>query len=368
MPAEEKNMYNKKAITICLIMLCSLLTGCIEDRDSTENDNNLSIVSYDAFGVSQELLDQFTNETGISVEITRAGDAGGVLSTAIQTKDSGLFDLAIGVDNSYLGTALAAEIFQPLETDRTIFSSRALTSYDGNLAIPFDIGSVCINYDSNYVDGENITIPTSLWNFTEPAWEGKFAVQNPRTSSPGRAFFIATVDYFSKDEYNQTNYEDWWESMNSNDVIVTDGWTTSYETHYSGGYGQWSDGFIGDAHAVVSYCHSPGVEAYYGGNWTTSVALNIEGASFSQIEYVSFLSGSEKSSSANIFVNWLVSEEINSQMSTINWMYPAIEGGDIIEDSGYRWHSVVPIDCDIEISEIDSNISLWLDEWDTAMA
>jgi len=361
-------MYDKKAIMICLIMICSILSGCIEDRSSDINDKHLSIVSYDAFGISQELIDEFTNETGISVTITRAGDAGGVLSTAIQTKGSGLFDLAIGIDNSYLGTALDANIFQPLETDRSTFSSRALSSYDGNLAIPFDFGSVCINYDSNYVDGEDVKIPTSLWNFTESQWEGKLAVQNPRTSSPGRAFFIATVDYFSEDENNQTNYEDWWKAMNENDVIVTDGWTTAYEIHYSGGYGQWSGGFIGDAHAVVSYCHSPGVEAYYGENWTTSVALNIDGASFSQIEYVSFLSGSQKSTSANIFVNWLVSEEINSQMSTINWMYPAIEGGNIIEDSGYRWHSVIPIDSNIDISDINSNISSWLDKWDTAMA
>lgn len=361
-------MYKNKVFLMCLIVMCSIFTGCLGNDDSSDNDMKLNIVSYDAFGVSQELLDQFSNETGIIVEITRAGDAGGVLSTAIQTKGTGLFDMSIGIDNSYLGTALSADIFQPLDTERSIFSSRALSSYDGDLAIPFDVGSVCINYDSNYVDGENVTIPTSLWDFTESEWDGKLAVQNPRTSSPGRAFFIATVDYFSKDDDNQTNYEDWWKSMRSNNVIITDGWTTSYESHYSGGYGQWGDGFIGDAHAVVSYCHSPGVEAYYGDNWTTSVALDVNGASFSQIEYVSFLSGSDKSKSANTFVDWLVSSEINSQMSTINWMYPAIEGGDIIEDSGYRWHSLVPIDCDIDISEIDNKISMWLDEWDSAMA
>ena len=360
-------MNANKAIILCLIIICTLFSGCIEDRNTT-NENQLNIISYDAFGITQEMLDQFTNETGISVSITRAGNSGGVVSTAIQTKDTGLFDLSIGIDNSYLGTALSAEIFQPLETDRSIFSSRALTSYDGNLAIPFDLASVCINYDSTHVDGENITIPTSLWDFTDPSWEGKLAVQNPRTSSTGRSFFIATVDYFANDEDSQTNHEDWWRSMRSNNLIITDGWTTAYETHYSGGYGQWNDGFIGDAYAVVSYCHSPGVEAYFGGNWTTSVALDVEGASFPQIEYVSFLVGSDKSISANVFVDWLVSSEINSQMSTLNWMYPAIEGGDITEEAGYRWHSLVPVDCEISISEINENISTWLDEWDTAMA
>ena len=361
-------MYKNKVFLMCLIMICSIFTGCLGDENSYDDDKKLSIVSYDAFGMSQELLDQFTNETGIDVEITRAGNSGGVLSTAIQTKDTGLFDLSIGIDNSYLGTALSANIFQPLNTDRSIFSSRALSSYDGDLAIPFDLASVCINYDSTYVDGGNITIPTSLWDFTNSTWDGKLVVQNPRTSSTGRSFFLATVDYFSNDEDNLTDHKDWWQSMRANNILITDGWTTAYESHYSGGYGQWGDGFIGDAHAVVSYCHSPGVEAYYGGNSTTSIALDIDNASFSQIEYISFLSGSDKSVSANIFVDWLVSSEINSQMSTINWMYPAIKGGDIIEDSGYRWHSLVPVDCDIDILDIDDNISIWLDEWDTAMA
>jgi thiamine transport system substrate-binding protein len=356
-----------KGVALFLIIISSVLSGCLSENDDDGNVT-LNIISYDALGISQDLLDQFTNDTGINIEITRAGDAGGVLSMAIQTKNTGLFDVSVGIDNSYLGTALVADIFEPLDTNREIFSERALSSYNGNLAIPFDLGSVCINYDSSYVDGENITVPSSLWNFTESQWEGKIAIENPRTSSPGRAFFISTIDYFDNDEDEETNYINWWDNMKDNNVIITDSWTTAYETHYTGGYGQWGEGFIGDAHAVVSYCHSPGVEAYYGGNWTTSVALDLEGASFSQIEYISMLKGSEKKSSVNIFVDWLVSYEINSQMSTINWMYPSIIGGNLTETSGYRWHSVVPIDCEIEISDIDENITYWLDEWDITMA
>lgn len=50
--------------------------------------------------------------------------------------------------------------------------------------------------------------------------------------------------------------------MKNNDVIVTSGWTEAYEIHYSGGYGVWTEGHIGDAAITVSYCHSPGVEAF----------------------------------------------------------------------------------------------------------
>lgn len=357
-----------KTILLCLLMISSAVAGCIRGEELGEDDEqHLRIVSYDAFGIGEEMLAEFTNETGITVEITKVGDAGSVLATAIQTKDSGLFDLALGIDNSYLGAAISADIFQPLSVDRTGLSARSLEAYDGDLAIPFDVGSVCINYDSNYVDGENVTAPTSLWNFTEADWNGKVAVQNPRTSSPGRAFLIATTYYFANDENNQTDYTDWWQSMQENDVITSDGWTTAYETHYSAGYGQWGEGHIGDAKAVVSYCHSPGVEAYFGENWTASVALNISGASFAQIEYATLLAGSQNSESATLFVEWLLSTEINSQMSTLNWMYPAIEGGDLTEVAGYRWHSVIPVDADVSTAEIEANIADWLDGWDAAL-
>lgn len=355
-----------KTLLTCLLMTTTLFAGCLGDSglgdDLPEDSPVLRVLSYDAFGISEETLSEFENESGFFVELTRAGDAGGVLATAIQTQGTGLYDLVLGVDNSYLGAALHAELFGELDVDRSGLSARALAAYDGPLAIPFDVGSVCLNVDSTHVDGDNVTMPESLWDLTDENWTGKVAVQNPRSSSPGRSFAIAVADHLGEEAV------DWWTAMNANEVIVADGWTTAYEIHYSGGYGQWYDGFIGDAHAVVSYCHSPGVEAYFGENYTTSVAVDIPGASFGQIEYAAMLAGSKMATEANLFVEWLISEEINSQMPTLNYMYPAIEGGDLPEDAGYRWHSLVPTDADVTPAEIDANIVGWLEDWDTAMA
>ena len=351
-----------KTLMISLLMMMTAFSGCLGSESTSEDSNVLRILSYDAFGISNEMLASFTNETGIDVKLTREGDAGGVLATALQTREGDLYDLVLGIDNSYLGAALAADLFQPLDVDRSGLSERALASYDGDLAIPFDVGSVCLNYDSTYVDDENVTVPESLWDFTTSNWTGKVAVENPRTSSPGRAFMIATATHLGED------YGDWWAAMNANDVIVSDGWTEAYEVHYSAGYGVWNDGFIGDAKAVVSYCHSPGVEAYFGDNWTNSVALDIPGASFGQIEYAALLAGSKNGEAAKAFVEWLISEDINAQMPMLNLMYPAIAGGELPEEAGYRWHSVVPTDAVVSPETIEADIADWLDAWDTSMA
>ena len=363
------------AAFLILCMLSTPLSGCIEGPWKSEmhrieknsGDDTLRILTYDIMALSDEMISAFTNQTGISVEFIRANDAGGVLETAILNKDRPQYDLIIGIDNSFLGDALAFSLFQANDVNVENISLKALSSHDGSYAVPYDMGSICINYDTSYVDGENVTVPMSLWNFTETEWKGKVAVQNPRTSSPGRSFLIATTQYFAEDTDENTDYTDWWAAMSANDVIVSSGWTEAYETHYSGGYGPWMDGYIGDAQAVVSYCHSPGVEAWYGENWTQSAALNLAGASFLQIEYAAIPNGAEDISQAKSFIEYLISPEVNSQMPTQNFMYSVLDGYDLPEENGYRHHSVSPIDTQISSENIEAHIDEWLNNWDAAI-
>lgn len=365
------------SIIFTLITVLTSFSGCISDggvegdNDSSPNSSNsdgvLTILTYDILALSDEMVADFTNQSGIQVEFIRANDAGGVLESALLNKDSPQYDLIIGIDNSFLGSALAYDLFIPHGVSLSGISQKALSPYNGELAVPYDMGSICVNYDTSYVDGENVTIPTSLWNFTEEDWTGKVAVQNPRTSSPGRSFLIATTDYFANDVNDSSDYTDWWSEMNDNEVIVSSGWTESYETHYSGGYGPWTAGYIGDAQAVVSYCHSPGVEAWYGDNWTQSAALDISGASFFQVEYAAIPTNSGDFAYAKEFIEYLLSPQINSQMPSQNLMYSVLEGQDLPEENGYRHHSLIPTDVAITPSYIDAHIDEWLNAWDAAL-
>ncbi|MBT4069609.1 MAG: thiamine ABC transporter substrate-binding protein, partial [Euryarchaeota archaeon] len=261
-------------------MLMSTSSGCIFDNESLmtgeystdsgsckgaqighNDDGKLRILTYDINAISDEMIEQFTNQSGFEVEIIRTDDAGGILEQMLQTKDAQQADLMIGLDNTYLQSAIDNCLLQYHSTEVENISIESLSQNDGDFAVPFDQGYVCINYDENYVDGENVTIPTSLWNLTEEQWTGKIAFPSPVTSSPGRAFMVSTIDYFENDEDNTTNAFDWWRQMRNNGAIFTSGWTESYEIHYTGGYGEWTDGHIGDAAMTISYCHSPGVEA-----------------------------------------------------------------------------------------------------------
>ncbi len=363
------------------VLSFTLLSGCIgaipvgnenganDVVPIQESDGILDILTYDASGVSDELLSNFASKTGYEVNLIKVGDAGSVLNTMAQTKQSPQADLMLGLDNTYLAEAIKLGLLQSHLSNHGELLESVRLPYSGSLATPFDHGYVCLNYDSSIVDGENVNIPISLWNLTEDTWNGKVAIPSPISSSPGRAFLIATVDYFANDADDETDYTDWWSAMENNGLIVTSGWSEAYETHYTGGYGPWTDGHIGDANMVISYCHSPGVEAYFAENMTSSVALDLPRASFHQVEYAGIIAGAGDSQAAGAFIDYLLSEEINTQMPELNYMYSVLEGHDLPEISGYRHHSIMPAQpAEISPSEISQNLEQWLVDWSYATA
>ena len=366
----EKNRLSLLIVVMLLLMIP--FSGCIGNE---EQDNELVIITYDVLALTDDMIQQFENESGLSVTLVKLDDAGSILDYLIQNEGTENIDLAIGLDNTYLQTAInrgvltehQANILSASSSQNTPISEAALLPYSGSLAVPFDMGYVCLNYDTSIVDGENMTVPTNLWNLTEEEWRGKVAIPSPVSSSPGRAFMLATLDYFSYSEDSSDSFKQWWSAMEENDVIVTSGWTEAYETHYTGGYGEWTEGYIGDAHITVSYCHSPGVESWYNENWTKSASLDLPQSSFFQVEYAAAVTGGNVEA-ASEFIDYLLSEQVNSQMPEQNLMYSVLEGEDLPTANGYRYHSTVPSEpAEISMQEIAENMESWLQQWNSAM-
>ena len=375
-------MMKKTMMIVMLLMVTAPLTGCLERVDSIQvdefgeclilepgraSDGTLRILTYDIAAFSDEMLAEFTNQSGYEVEMIRTDDSGGILEQLLQTQQAQQADLAIGLDNTYLQTALNFCLLQPHNATVSDIAETALEPYNGPLALPFDRGDVCLNYDETRVDGTNLTVPTSLWNLTEPQWNGLAAFPSPVTSSPGRAFMSATIDYFENDADNTTNAFDWWKAMAENGAIFTTGWTEAYEIHYSGGYGEWVEGHLGDAAMTVSYCHSPGVEAFYSGNWTKSTSLTLPRSSFHQVEYAGVINGGTELEAANAFIAYLLSEEVNRNMPENNLMQSVLVNATWPETEGYAHHTDLPqLNAEISNERIAAEMEAWLSAWKDA--
>ena len=364
------------------LMALSPLTGCLEEgvidvnnlicepvEPGRASDGTLRILTYDIAAFSEEMLDEFTNQSGYEIEMIRTDDAGGILEQMLQTQQAPQADVAVGLDNTYLQTAFDRCLLQTNTVNASSLDAEALEPYQGPLAVPFDQGDVCLNYDESRVDGENLTSPTSLWNLTEEDWRGKVAFPSPLTSSPGRSFMVATVDYFENDEDNTTDAFDWWRMMTENEAIITTGWTEAYEVHYSGGYGEWVEGHLGDAVMTVSYCHSPGVEAFYSGNWTKSTSVVLPRSTFHQVEYAGVINGAAEVEAANAFIAYLISEEVNQNMPENNLMKSVLNNAEWPETEGYRFHTDQPtLNAEISMERIGADMESWLQDWAEATA
>jgi len=369
-------------VFVLFLLLVAPLAGCLEVLEPVtanedgecsilepgrSSDGVLRLLTYDISAFSEEMLDGFTNQTGYEIEMIRTEDSGGILEQLLQTQQAQQADLAVGLDNTYLQTALNFCLLQPHEANVSGLSPTALEPYDGPLAVPFDRGDVCLNYDESRVDGTNRTVPTSLWNLTEPQWAGLTAFPSPVTSSPGRAFMVATVDYFDNDEDNTTDAFDWWRAMANNGATFTSGWTEAYEIHYSGGYGAWVDGHLGDAAMTVSYCHSPGVEAFYSENWTKSTSLTLERSTFHQVEYAGVINGGTETEAANAFISYLLSDEVNRNMPENNLMQSVLINATWPETSGFAHHTDTPtLNAQISNERIADEMEAWISEWSEA--
>ena len=377
---KHKTLTKPNLILIATLLVTAPLSGCVMLNEASSEDlqdGELVIVTYDVLALSEDMISGFEESSGLNVTMLKLDDAGSILDYLIQNRGNTNVDLAIGLDNTYLQTAIEFDLLEELDLNKSGMSAPGsfpgrssmdpLEPYDGPLAVPYDMGYICLNYDTEAVDGENLSVPTSLEDLTGPEWRGKVALPSPVSSSPGRGFMLASLDYFDWKSDDGLQFSNWWSDMVANDVVITSGWTEAYETHYTGGYGEWTEGYIGDAHITVSYCHSPGVESYYNGNWTKSATLDIPKTSLFQVEYASAVSGGN-ALYAKKFIEYLISPEVNSMMPYENLMYSVLDGLDLPEEDGYRSNSQIPaVPASIPMEDIDDHMEAWLDQWNSAV-
>ena len=98
-----------------------------------EDDGELVIVTYDVTGLTDELISEFENTSGYDVELMKFDDAGSILNHLLQYKGNQVADSFIGLDNTYLQTAIDNEVLWQHFANVSNISEQALVAYDGPL-------------------------------------------------------------------------------------------------------------------------------------------------------------------------------------------------------------------------------------------
>ena len=316
-----------------------------------DEPREVTLLTHDSFDVSADVLEAFTDATGIEVAIVPLGDAGSALNQAILTRDAPQGDLLFGVDTSFLSRALDQELFEP-------YDSPALDDVDERFlldpelrATPITYGDVCLNHDVAWFEDRDLAVPSDLEDLTDPAYEGLLAVQNPATSSPGLSFLLATIERFGED-----GYLDFWAELVANEVVVTDGWSEAYYDEFSATGG-------GDRPLVVSYASSPPAEVFFADPQPDEAPTGvIEASCFRQTEFVGILAGTERRAEAEELVDFMLSTTFQEDVPLTMFVFPVNPEADLPEV--FVEHAVIPSDpLELDPTVIGEQREAWIEAW-----
>lgn len=309
----------------------------------------IRLITHDSFNVSDGLLDQFTAETGITVDQVASGDAGELVSKAIITAGQPEADVLFGIDNTFLQRGLDADLFEA-------YASPALADVPDEYELdpehrvtPIDYGDVCVNYWKDGVAGG--TPPASMDDLAKPEYAASFVTQDPETSSPGFAFLLATIAAYGED-----GWEGYWQKLADGGVTVSSGWEDAY-------YGQFKAGGEGDKTLVTSYASSPVAEVLFSDPKVdtppTGVVLD---SCFRQIEFAGVLAGTEHPEAAAKLVDFLLSETFQADIPLNMFVSPVNDK--VAVPAEYTEFTAKPTrTLSLKPSEIEAKRADWTERW-----
>jgi len=338
------------ALALATIALATTV-ACSSD-DATKKDVTLTIVAYESFTPPEGIFDAFTNETGISVRIVAAGDAGEMIAKATLTAGNPEGDVMWGVDNTLLSRALGADVFDPYVSEVDGLDPD-LVATAADVVTPVDYGDVCVNYDVERLEQLGIDPPTSFDDLASPDYRGLLVTPSALTSSTGLAFLLGTIAD-DPDGWQQT-----WRDLRDNDVLVVGGWYEAYYTEFSR-YG-------GDRPLVVSYASSPPAEILFADpplpDGSPAPTAAVTSTCFRQIEYAGVLRGSKHVDEARALIDYLVSPTFQESMPESLFVFPANERANL-SDTFTTYVQPVTDPLVMEPATIAASRDAWLEEWD----
>jgi thiamine transport system substrate-binding protein len=329
-----------------LVVLLMLLIGMVTGSGAQEVPE-LVVYAYDSFiswGLADATMHKFEEEHNCKVTLIACGDAGQVLNRAILEKDYPQADILVGIDNNYLAKALQHDILVPYRSPNLDVVPDDLILDPTFHLTPFEYGFIAFVYDSKVIQQP----PTSLQALTDPRWERKLILEDPRTSSPGVSLLLWTIAVFGED-----GYLDYWEQLKPSILTITKGWDTAYGMFTSG-----------EAPIVLSYATSPAyhVETEQSTRYRAAPMTN---GYYRQIEGMGIVKGTDQRALAEQFIDFILTEEFQREIPLTQWVFPVNPNVPLPESFAYaaQTEKFLTLPSDLIAQKYDT----WLKAWTAVM-
>lgn len=306
-----KNRFTSIFISITLIGSLSLVSCKEKSKSSVSEERQKEVVvyAYDSFagewGAAPAIIEKFEKATGYKLTVMDMGDAVQAYTKAVLEKDNVQADVILGIDNTLVSKARSEgilESYKPVDADKIIAEEKVAELGGDWLLTPFDYSFFAMIYNSQ----SSVPAPKSLADLTDPMYEKKIILMDPRTSTPGLGFLAWTVSVYGDGQ----ELLDYWTALKPNILAMTSGW--------SEGWGMFSNG---EAPLCVSYTTSPAYNAEYDQNYR-DVALIFEQGHVEQVEGLGLLKNAPNAEGGKAFIDFMITAEAQSELLFTQWMYP----------------------------------------------
>ena len=210
-------------------------------------------------------------------------------------------------------------------------------------AIPFDQGFVTFVYDSERLPEK--FVPRYFSDLLRCDLRDKIILEDPRTSSTGRAFLLWTIWHFG-----DRGWLDFWRALLPNVLTITKGWSEAYGMFQAG-----------EAPIVLSFSTDTAYSYITSGS-TRYRAVTLGDEAYRMVEWMGIVAGTDQRELAHEFLDLVLSKEIQELIPTTQWMFPVSTEAQLPED--FARYAVIPeVPAWLPPGEVAAYLEGWLTTW-----
>ncbi|HHF3024373.1 TPA: thiamine ABC transporter substrate binding subunit [Vibrio diabolicus] len=307
-------------------------------------ENTLTIYTYDSFaadwGPGPKIEQAFEEKCGCDVNFVALDDGVSILNRLRLEGGNSKADIVLGLDNNLMAEAKKTGLLTEhnVDTANTVLPN----GWSDTTFVPYDYGYFAFVYNTEKLANP----PKSMKELVDTRDDLKVIYQDPRTSTPGQGLMLWMKSIYG-DDVTQA-----WQKLASKTVTVTKGWSEAYSMFLNG-----------ESDLVLSYTTSP---AYHliAENDSKFATANFAEGHYMQVEVAAKVKGAKNSELADQFMNFILSDELQSAMPTGNWMYPVT---DVELPKGFETLSVPNKSLSFSADEVAKMRKSWIREWQSAL-
>lgn len=242
-------------------------------------------------------------------------------------------------------------LFEPLDDARlersTDLRPALETAFgdDRSEAVPVGYGYVTPVVDERVLE---IAALESLSDLPDAVADGGLLAQHPRYSTPGRAFLCWTVEAFGDD------YLEFWRALDDDALEIHDHWSGAYEAYVDG-----------ERPTVVSYSTDRVGAVDDGRDLEGHRVVTPDDGGYRTVEGAAIVAGTEQRDLAYTFLNFLHTDEVQTELAVRNRQFPALETGVLERPALVQEYAVEPENpVTIAYDDLTATLDTWIEAWE----